>query len=145
MRIKQILFIALIAAMVLPACKKYEEGPVISLRSKKARVVNVWKVDAVYSSGVNITNDYLQTHVDQKTEFRDNGEFIETYKDNLGVVRTINGTWAFDSGKEKLNITVIGITLSYDIIRLKEKEMWLKITLSAGGAGIISEFRYVPA
>ena len=51
------LFLILICFVTF-SCKKYEDGPTVSLRTKKARVVNKWKVDSYYINGVDKTTDY---------------------------------------------------------------------------------------
>ena len=43
-----ILMLIALTTTLLPACKKYEDGPYISFVSRKERVVNAWKIDKVY-------------------------------------------------------------------------------------------------
>ena len=40
-----------IAVLLLAGCK-YEDGPAISLRSKKARAANTWQIDKAFENGV---------------------------------------------------------------------------------------------
>ena len=49
----KLLFLILCISIV--SCKKYEDGPAISLMSKKARIANIWKVDVYYLNGKDIT------------------------------------------------------------------------------------------
>jgi hypothetical protein len=46
--------------MALSACKKYPEGPLISFRSAKNRVVGTWNVDKFYINSVDSTDEYNQ-------------------------------------------------------------------------------------
>ena len=48
MRFPAYLTIALLAAILFSGCKRYEDGPVISFKSRDARVENTWKA-AVFS------------------------------------------------------------------------------------------------
>jgi hypothetical protein len=52
-----------VGIITFTGCSKYEEGPGISLRSKKSRVVGDWKVTALTEDGVSLFNyvesDYL--------------------------------------------------------------------------------------
>ena len=102
------------------ACGKYEEGPGFSLRSKTARVANEWKVDYAYDhvNKVEITTDFSgETFV-----FTKDG----AYSEKKGGVIEKSGTWEFMSDKEEIAIMVGTDIDKYRILRLKEKEMWLK-------------------
>lgn len=108
---------------VLGACSKYEEGPAISLLTKKARITGDWKPEKIISSsgkveyynGVSrmlriMKNDNFEEHVDNSIERK--------------------GTWSFTKDKEYFSITYQeeGITFieEYKIIRLKNKELWME-------------------
>ena len=116
---------AVAAALVLSteSCKKYDEGPALSLRTKKARVANEWKIEYAYDfkDGEDETVDYFG----ETWEFSKDGEWLE--RENGSIDKS--GTWEFVSDKEALKIVRIGTGSStdhYDILKLKEKEMWLK-------------------
>lgn len=110
----------ILGAMLLTSCKKYEEGPGFSLRSKEERVANLWKINYAYDykDSVITTADYAG----ETWDFTKSGEFIE--RDNGTIDKT--GTWEFISDKEKITIQFPLTTHTYDILRLKEKELWLK-------------------
>lgn len=113
------LIIMVLFSMVFVSCGKYEEGPAISLKSKKARVANTWIVEYAKDipDDVEITSDY---NGDRFT-FEKDGNYLEN--------GTKEGTWEFNSGKEFIIITEPdGSTDEYKIIRLKEKDMRLEIT-----------------
>lgn len=122
---KKISFIAAITLAVLTmtatSCGKYEDGPGISLLTKKQRLCREWDAKSyVDASGVT---------------FEDNSDDVLTFEKGGGATYTnggngIAGTWEFASDKEKIRITttVFGITETeeYTIQRLTNKELWLK-------------------
>lgn len=112
--------IALIAAGTFTGCKKYEEGPSLSLRSKKARVANEWRVEYAYDleDGEINTSDFTG----ETWEFTKKGEWIER---EYGVIEK-SGTWEFISDKESIKITKPNNVDYYNILKLKENEMWLR-------------------
>lgn len=114
------MMLAIFGLVLLTGCKKYEEGPGLSLRSKKARVANLWKVDYAYDfkDSVIITSDFAG----ETWEFSKDGNFIE--RENGTVDKT--GSWEFVSDKEQIKIKFSLSTDTYVIVKLKEKEMWLK-------------------
>ena len=115
-----LLAMAIVVALIsFTSCKKYDEGPTLSLKSKKARVANEWKIEYAYNiyHGRVVTQDYEG----ETWEFDSKGEFIE--RDN-GVIDK-SGTWEFISNKESLQITKPNDIDYYDILKLKDKEMWL--------------------
>ena len=111
--------VMLTAVACLAACSKYEEGPNLSLRSKKARVSNNWVVEYAYDidDQLEVTSDYLG----ESWQFTKDGVFTEF--ENGAVDNT--GTWEFLSDKEQLSISKPGDVEIYTITRLKEKEMWI--------------------
>lgn len=117
---KKTMMLTIFGLVLLTSCKKYEEGPGFSLRSKKERVANLWKVDYAYNlrDRVITTADYTG----DTWEFTKNGNFVE--RDNGSVDKT--GTWEFVNDKEKITIKLPLDTHTYDILKLREKELWLK-------------------
>ncbi len=124
---KKIFALVVLATFVLfgtYSCKKYEEGPMISLRTKTARVANDWKLNKAEQDGVDITANYPSAEQTMKKD----GGYSASFN---GLSYT--GTWEFDSKKENILIKVEGSTdqLKYKIIRLKEKELWLEQTVGS--------------
>lgn len=117
---KKTMMFTIFGLVLLTSCKKYEESPAFSLRSKKERVANLWKVDYAYDfkDSVITTADYTG----ETWEFSKNGNFVE--RDNGTIEKT--GTWEFVSDKERVTIKFPLISHSYDILKLREKELWLK-------------------
>lgn len=139
----KILFFSLsiLILLALSSCKKYEDGPVFSLASKKSRLVNVWKLDKVIHNGVEqaLTAD----DKDDKYEFTKDGKYKVTVI-NGSFSYTIEGTWEFDNNKEHIITSFTYNNITYTdttkILRLKSKELW---TEDRSGNDIF-EYHYVP-
>lgn len=119
---RNILFLIALAMFALFAsCKKYDDGPRLSLRTKKARIVNTWQFDKVISSsGSTVTSLYD----DMTIAFTKDGKYIETQQNSL---RT--GTWELIEDKEKIKITYDGsnaIPGELTIRRLTNTEFWFE-------------------
>jgi hypothetical protein len=124
----QILFIALAMIVVLPACKKYPDGPAVSLRSKKARLANNWSIDKVLGAGLDITAAFVTDKKNYNLEIKDDGTFTENYETG-GNVNTVIGTWKFSKDKKYVDMHYPLVSFSWEILRLKQDELWLKSTI----------------
>ncbi len=143
MKMFKTLSLALLAvAFVLGSCSKYEEGPSLSLRTKKARITGTWKVDKYVSENGTET----ESNDDSTIEIEKDG----TYTVTSGST-SFSGTWEFNSDKSGIitSFEFGGVTQTDEmtIIKLRNDEMWLTddedYDASAdhyGGYGI-----YVPA
>ncbi len=117
---KRILTFTLMAffALGLTSSCKYEEGPFISLRSKKERVANTWKIEKQIDEDGNTT----QPNNNTKWTFTKDGK--------VKINGTEYGKWEFGDNKETF-ILIIGIASNnseteFTILKLKEKEFWLE-------------------
>lgn len=116
-KVISIIFVALLCIAVLPSCKKGENDPAVSLRSRKARVAGEWTVTSgegkyvetgsfpynsswtfdgslyteTYSSGSNSVRRTIDYVFDKDGTFK----FTDTED---GEVTTIEGVWNFASG-----------------------------------------------
>ncbi|XOV67828.1 MAG: lipocalin family protein [Fluviicola sp.] len=128
MKIKHLILTgSLFALFVLPACNKYEDGPAVSLRTKKERVANIWQIENAYRNGENVTEDYdeftLLLRKDGDAELAalySAGDFTLEYE--------TQGTWEFANDKENLSMDFENddADRTYQILRLKEDELWLR-------------------
>ena len=86
------------------SCKKYDDGPRISLRSKTERLSNKWKIKKAYLSDriidyQDITNEWENGFI----EFKDNNEFIlNKYNPSKSVKIVETGTWEFINKKNQI-------------------------------------------
>ena len=119
MRKNLIYFIAIVIVIGIFGCGKYEEGPGVSLRSKKARVANLWKVEYAFDleDKVEITADYTG----EQWQFSKDGSFTES---SDGVLEK-TGNWEFINDKDEISISTPGDMDVYQILKLKENEMWI--------------------
>lgn len=119
MTTKNIFFIILIIGASLMGCKKYPEGPALSLRSKTARVANTWKIESYTINGVDNTS--ALKNINYTETYDKDGNY--SYNSSLG---TGSGKWEFQSGKEQIKRSGVSGQSSETlfILRLKEREFW---------------------
>lgn len=116
-------FIAAFFLTALIAACNYEDGPLVSLHTPKARVVNKWKYHSVTMNGLSITSLYTNAYA----EFKKNGDATFYFRPD-----SINyGNWELDDDMKMIYIDMIdqyGIETwweDYNITKLKENEMWI--------------------
>jgi hypothetical protein len=120
MKTKVIFFAILLGTtplLLLNSCKKYEEGPSISLRSKTERVANTWKIENYKINGTDFTSlvsEYTET-------FTKSG----TYSYSWGLASGW-GNWSFQNDKTeiKLNGSEAHTSRTLFIKKLEEKSFW---------------------
>ena len=97
---------------------KYEDGPNISLRSKKARLTGEWEVKFIDGAGMT-GNDMVTLEFDKDGDL----EFNQTYS-YYGSSYTYSqkGEWEWEDGKQSLEIILDGNKQEWEITRLTNKE-----------------------
>ena len=120
MKTKLIIFTILIAFCTVPlftGCKKYAEGPSLSLRSKAERVANTWKIENYKVDGT----DYTSLVTDYTETFTKDGN----YSYNWGLFNG-SSTWSFQNDKMeiKLNGSESQTSRTLFIQKLEEKSFW---------------------
>jgi len=128
-------FLAILSVVfVFTACNKYEEGPMLSVLTKKARLTGDWKVEKRISA----SGDVQLFQTNEVLKINKSGSFDVFVADSL----TRFGTWAFAKEKEYVYFTYkkegVDNIDEFKIIRLKNKELWMEDT-----EGV--QFNYVPA
>ena len=110
---RNLILLVVLVGFSFSSCKKYEEGPALSFRSKKARVVNKWIVEKATDlyDNIDITGEYTNLNL----EFADNGDYLEN--------DSKLGTWDLDKDKEYIVVIQNPDTFKYRIIKLKEKSL----------------------
>lgn len=144
-----------ISTIVVPACRKGENDPSISLRTRKARVAGEWKVTSgtgydsnssfTYDGSTYIENGNTSTRTIEYI-FEKDGAFLITDIEN-GKIEKTEGVWNFMGGvgeiknKSQLALRITKFTdddgsvdtydgdeadVVYDIDELRHKKMVLK-------------------
>lgn len=118
------------STFTVTSCNKYEDGPKISLLTKKARLCGDWALEAYLVNDVDQTSAYQSV---VGTNFEWDIEKDGTYK--MSGNFTDNGTWELGEDKDDvrfLSSAANSTEVSYRILRLKSKELWLRYTAPNG-------------
>jgi hypothetical protein len=127
--------VLIILSVSVTSCKKYEEGPAISLLSKKARLTGDWQLESISVNGVDFTEDY-------KNAVGANFEW-DIEKDGSYRIRGIaedTGKWKLGEDKDDVYFTsdkAGSKEESFRILKLKSKSLWLRQTAPNGDVTIL--------
>lgn len=110
----------LLGALMLPfiqGCKKYDEGPALSLRARDERVANSWKVENYKING----SDYTSLVASYTETFSKNGTYSYAWGSLNG-----SGRWNFQNDDEEINLigTDNQSSRTLFILKLEEKAFW---------------------
>lgn len=124
-------------------CKKYEDGPYISFKTRKERITNIWKVEKAYRDGQDITDVYQTQNPGLTWHFDDNQNATRSLSQQGEKINT-NGKWAFQSDDEELAISLSNPLYSEEIVwvikRLTTTQLWVMYTVD----GVIYEIQLKP-
>ena len=120
--INRILFTTILATIfVLSSCKKYEDGPSMSLLTKTQRLTGTWEVKEFTINGMDLMDQYDSYEM----EFEKDGdvEFI-SQEDGSNPINIEKGEWEFSSNKEEIEIDWDDSSMDQEIeiTRLTNKE-----------------------
>ncbi|MFK7784554.1 MAG: hypothetical protein AB8B56_05555 [Crocinitomicaceae bacterium] len=127
-----------IVAVSFTACDKYEEGANISLLTAKMRITNSW----VSSSYTYETAAGTSTSNTSELTIESDGSFSYTVTISPFPSSTVTGTWGFNSDKTQLLLTEGNSVDTWDIIKLKNKELKLMQTGSILGTETTTTIEY---
>jgi hypothetical protein len=108
-------------------CKKYPDGPAISLISKKERISNTWHVANYYENGTDKTTDFNNILQNAVLTIDKDGNYHLSYKAYGLVDYNETGTWNFTNDEKDFTTnpsTGTAQTGTHHILKLKEKELW---------------------
>ncbi len=136
---KSKLIIAIVLVLfTITSCKKYPDGPSLSLRSKKERLSNSWVIQAVFVNEVDKTSDFTTLYYKNFVlDVRKDGTYNSSYLYFNLLEYSEAGTWTWSGDKKQVyfnkitNGTSSGTHL-FDILKLKEKECWIMEKQSNG-------------
>lgn len=148
---KILLLLTLPTIFIFSECNKYEEGPMLSLRTKKQRLMNSWVIDEVFEtpsggSKTDKTADYKNYYYNYNMIISDNDVYGVTYKILNLLPYSETGTWTFASKKESVIFTnsdpnqSTAIGAIWRILRLKDDEYWA-VTTGSNGTAIEAHFK----
>lgn len=130
---KILLLLTICSVLIVTSCRKYEEGPNISLRKKESRIANTWRVESAQLNGNEVSLDPYWAK--QKHYFYRDGKYIVTITDPITLeARNLQGTWSLYDDDRKIAITTknfsgnIDSTNDYSILKLYEKQFWIRKT-----------------
>jgi len=108
-------------------CGKYDDGPDLSLRSRKERIANTWRVEKAMNGGDDVTYAFDEYELKMTKD----GDATLTANYELGDLTfefATNGTWDLENSDEdlKLDFENNDADETYEILRLKETELWLQ-------------------
>lgn len=116
-KISQLLIIGALILPTLEGCKKYPEGPMISIKSRTERVANTWQVD---NYKIN-SNDYTSLVSGYTETYTKDGNYFYSFGNFAG-----NGKWAFQNDDKELFVSGVSNKSSetYYILKLEENQFW---------------------
>lgn len=144
---KKALFAVFALLLVFSGCKKYEDGPSLSLRTKKARLTNVWIIHSVTENGTDRTSDYRTFYSGYTATINKDNTYSLAYRIMNATDYSETGTWVFSGDKEHVYFTKSNSTNQSDwtILRLKERELWAKYTYQdSNNQAVVVEVHFSP-
>ncbi len=125
-KFKLLFVVAIIASLAFSSCKKYEEGPSLTLLSRTSRITGEWKITKEAENGSAQTFD-----ANARIKIDKGGAYTYTYTSSyLGQAVSMTGTWKFTSDDEKIQFSYTsgGSTSSdeWTIMRLSNSELFLE-------------------
>lgn len=117
-------FLLLLVFLFLYGCKKYEDGPSLSLRPKKWRLSGSWHVEQMLVNGQDMTSAYYPNH-EYYESYEVGGSF--TYTAGTSITSpTGTGAWRWiDHKKEILRTASLSSADGIiTILKLENKSFW---------------------
>lgn len=136
---------------VFTSCSKYEDNPLLSLKSKAARLAGTNIIEKVYQNGEEITDYYLLISYSEVTFDEDGTGSMESSGTFLGIPYDVvkDLKWEFSSDDSKLLVKTKGENedetewSDWDestILKLTSDEFW---TEGYDSDGDLMEFHYI--
>lgn len=128
-----LLFFAIIA--LISSCKKYPEGPGLTIRTNTHRLVNVWKVEKVLLNNSDVTSSFTSINYTETYDKDGNYSFNSTIGNG-------SGRWVFENNDTQIKRNGVSnqSSATLTILRLKEKSFWY--TMVDGSDTY--EFHFIP-
>jgi hypothetical protein len=124
---KYIISVTIAALLFSTSCNKYEEGPILSLKTKKSRVANTWVVDKAYDKDEDVTDNFDQYELYTTKDGDANLKATYSIGDFSFEFET-DGTWDFQDKKENIYFDYEddAADKKYQVLKLTEDELYLR-------------------
>ena len=139
----QLGFVLVMLSLLTVGCDDYENGPKMSLRTKRERAINTWVAEYAYRDDVDASAWYK----DWTLDMREDGRIVITdLADDDSTVVTQNGFWDFVNDEAEIRFLYSVPAVDPDrktvtILRLMENQLWFRdVTDTATW-----EFHLIPA
>lgn len=112
--------------LTLNSCKKYDEGPYLSFKSREDRISNTWGIEKIYKNDEEIA---VTQEEGWKWTFSKNGTISRRFY-FMGILYIANGTWSLESADEEIHINLTSPLYNENsvwiITKLMEEQLWVK-------------------
>ena len=128
-RLIAVLLVVILSVATFESCGRYENGPEISLRSAKSRIVGEWHL-----ADLLVNDKREQTLFDMESSsdltFNDDGTYLYNKVQSVKFPQELVGEWSFGEDKTELLLiqrdSINGDSeRMYKITRLSKDELWL--------------------
>lgn len=116
---KKLLFVVIAVICLFNSCSKYEDGPAISLLSKKARITGTWTMESIVENGVTVDLGFLSVFAGTLT-YDKNGDYYSSWDTDY------KSNWELKDAETILVTDPDGEKYEQHILKLKNKEMWVE-------------------
>lgn len=125
MNLKRLFFLSTVTILLVVSCKRYDEGPGLSLRFKETRIAGVWNIDKFDVDGISALDSGLMNDSLSYIEFTKGGfyEIVNEHPNKFGVE---SGIWHMGSGwkgKDYMEVDKNDRLVNYYIIKLKNNNI----------------------
>ena len=145
-------FPAIFILFFISSCHKYPDGPEISVHTKTHRLANSWifrQVLETDASGntTDKTTDYESMYYMFNLIFSKGNVYSLNYALNNITAYDETGTWVYNDDKTHIILSKTssgsgsGFDGDWELLKLKEKELWMK---TAQSNGTVLEIHFVP-
>jgi len=128
-RLIAVLLVVILSVATFESCGRYENGPEISLRSAKSRIVGEWHLADLL---VNDKREQTLFDMESSSEltFNDDGTYLYNKLQSVKFPQELVGEWSFGEDKTELLLiqrdSINGDSeRMYKITRLSKDELWL--------------------
>lgn len=144
------ILVVLSVVIAFSSCGKYDEGPVISLRSPEKRLIGLWEFSSVLIDGTEYISGYTNDSTDLKISVSGTREemFIILVEDNRGSAQLGSSLIYMNDNNTEMTFDLSPSPLYIDITQyffalipaLEERNTWLIKRLSSNELWITADY-----